>query len=62
MVNLNAALVLLMELEQKTVTPEAIARIDRYLERVKRTEPGNKTLNKLRNRLQAMTKTAGLGE
>jgi predicted Zn-dependent protease len=61
-VNLNAALVLLMELEQKTITNDAIARIERYLERVKRTEPGNKTLNKLRNRLQAMTKTAGLGE
>lgn len=59
-VNLNAALVLLMELEQKTPSTEAIDRIDLYLDRVKRSEPGNKTLNKLQIRLESMTKTASV--
>jgi CheY-like chemotaxis protein/predicted negative regulator of RcsB-dependent stress response len=59
-VNLNAALVLLMELEHKTVNAESIGRIEHYLDRVRRAEPGNKTLNKLQNRLESMMKAASL--
>lgn len=57
-VNLNAALVLLMDMEQKQVTTERTDKIAMYLQRVKRIEPSNSTLNKLQNRLRKILKTA----
>jgi CheY-like chemotaxis protein len=57
-VNLNAALVLLMDMEQQTITAEQINKIGTYLKRVEGTDPGNKTLNKLQNKLQSLLKTA----
>ena len=55
-VNLNAALVLLMEMERQGNSPQAIARIEHYLERVERADPNNQTLKKLHGRLQSLLK------
>ena len=54
-VNLNAALVLLLDVEKRTLTREDSKRINRYLLRVAAIDPDNRTLNKLQRRLQAMS-------
>ncbi|MEJ2455184.1 MAG: response regulator [Candidatus Thiodiazotropha sp.] len=53
-VNLNTALVLLLEAENSAFTQEASARIDRYLQRVEAIEPDNRTLKKLQAKLQTL--------
>lgn len=57
-VNLNTALVLLMDMEQKQITPERADKIAMYLQRVKQIDPSNSTLNKLENRLRNILKAA----
>jgi tetratricopeptide (TPR) repeat protein len=53
-VNLNTALVLLLEVEQRTLTRSDDKKIEQYLQRVSSLEPENRTLNKLQRKLQAM--------
>ncbi|MEJ2694918.1 MAG: hypothetical protein P8166_18350, partial [Candidatus Thiodiazotropha sp.] len=53
-VSLNTALVLLLDVEKRTLTREDTKRIDRYLQRVAAVDPDNRTLNKLQRRLQAL--------
>jgi tetratricopeptide (TPR) repeat protein len=58
-VNLNTALVLLMEMEREQTTIERIEEIKIYLQRVAKTDPNNSTLQKLTNRLKtAITNVA----
>jgi CheY-like chemotaxis protein/lipopolysaccharide biosynthesis regulator YciM len=57
-VNLNTALVLLMDMERDNFSAGKADEINIYLQRVAKTEPNNPTLTKLQNRLQSMTKTA----
>jgi tetratricopeptide (TPR) repeat protein len=58
-VNLNTALVLLMEMEREQTTIERIEEIKAYLQRVAKTDPNNLTLKKLNNRLKtAITNVA----
>jgi CheY-like chemotaxis protein/Tfp pilus assembly protein PilF len=59
-VNLNTALVLLLDVENRTLTPEDEARIEHYLERVARLEPENRTLNKLQKRLLIIRSKSGV--
>lgn len=51
-VNLNTALVLLMDMERKNLSTECIDEIQIYLERVSRIDPNNQTLRKLKDRLE----------
>jgi len=53
-VNLNTALVLLLEAEKNGLGEEDPQRIEAYLKRVEALDPGNRTLNKLQRRLQAL--------
>ena len=57
-VNLNTALVLLMDMERKNLSLDGIEEINIYLERVAKAEPKNPTLHKLQNRLKTAIKTA----
>ena len=59
-VNLNAALVLLMDVEQRTATAEEFRKIQYYLQQVAAIEPDNPTLNKLQKRLNAMNEKSGV--
>ncbi|MCU7865384.1 MAG: tetratricopeptide repeat protein [Candidatus Thiodiazotropha sp. (ex Lucinoma borealis)] len=56
-VNLNTALVLLMDMERNNLSTEGIDEIQIYLKRVSRTDPNNKTLQKLKDRLETAIKT-----
>ncbi|MCU7928977.1 MAG: response regulator [Candidatus Thiodiazotropha sp. (ex Dulcina madagascariensis)] len=56
-VNLNTALVLLMDMEKKSLSVEGIDKIKVYLERVRKVDPDNLTLNKLQNRLKSAIRT-----
>jgi tetratricopeptide (TPR) repeat protein len=60
-VNLNTALVLLLEAESRTAMPDDSAKIARYLKRVESLDPENRTLIKLKQRLKTMN-TAINGE
>ncbi len=55
-VNLNTALVLILEVESRSLSPEDAAKIARYLQRVESIDPENRTLNKLKQRLKTMNK------
>jgi CheY-like chemotaxis protein len=57
-VNLNTALVLLLDAENRPFTKEDSSRIERYLQRVEAIEPGNRTLKKLQQRFQALHTSA----
>ncbi len=57
-VNLNTALVLLLDAENGTFSADDAARIDRYLQRVEAIEPANRTLKKLQRRLQSLRESA----
>ncbi len=59
-INLNAALVLLLEAEQRTPTQEDCQKIDHYLQRVAAMDPDNPTLHKLQKRLSAMQDNTGV--
>jgi CheY-like chemotaxis protein len=59
-INLNAALVLLLEAEQHTLTQKSDQKIDRYLQRVASVEPDNRTLSKLQKRFNIMHDKSGL--
>ncbi|MCU7841904.1 MAG: tetratricopeptide repeat protein [Candidatus Thiodiazotropha sp. (ex Troendleina suluensis)] len=56
-VNLNTALVLLMDMERNNLSTEGIDEIQIYLKRVSRIDPNNKTLQKLKDRLETAIKT-----
>ncbi|MCU7871612.1 MAG: tetratricopeptide repeat protein [Candidatus Thiodiazotropha sp. (ex Lucinoma borealis)] len=56
-VNLNTALVLLMDMERNNLSTEGIDEIQIYLKRVSRADPNNKTLQKLKDRLETAIKT-----
>jgi tetratricopeptide (TPR) repeat protein len=53
-VNLNTALVLLLDAENRPFTGEDSTRIKRYLRRVETIEPDNRTLKKLQRRLHSL--------
>jgi tetratricopeptide (TPR) repeat protein len=53
-VNLNIALVMLMNMERDGPNPELIDEIKDYLARVAKSDPNNTTLQKLYDRLKAM--------
>ncbi len=53
-ITLNTALVLLLEAEKNGLDEQAQEHIESYLKRVESIEPGNRTLNKLQRRLQAL--------
>lgn len=57
-VNLNTALVLLMDMERDNFSVNNVDEINVYLERVARAEPNNPTLKKLQSRLKSMIKNA----
>ncbi len=57
-VNLNTALVLLMDMERDNFSVNNVDQINVYLERVARAEPNNPTLKKLQDRLKSMIKNA----
>jgi CheY-like chemotaxis protein/lipopolysaccharide biosynthesis regulator YciM len=57
-VNLNTALVLLMDMERDNFSVSKADEINIYLERVAKAEPNNPTLNKLQYRLKSMIKAA----
>jgi CheY-like chemotaxis protein/lipopolysaccharide biosynthesis regulator YciM len=57
-VNLNTALVLLMDMERDNFSVSNADEINVYLERVSKTDPSNPTLKKLLDRLNSMIKTA----
>ena len=57
-VNLNAALVLLLDAESRTLTPIDFDSIDRYLQRVRGIEPENRTLKRLQLRLQTLRESS----
>ncbi len=53
-VNLNTALVMLMDMERSEFNPERIEEIRVYLDRVNKNEPDNPVLLKLQNRLNTV--------
>jgi tetratricopeptide (TPR) repeat protein len=53
-VNLNMALVLLLDVENRPFTKEDSTRIEYYLQRVEALEPDNRTLKKLQQRFQSL--------
>jgi CheY-like chemotaxis protein/Flp pilus assembly protein TadD len=57
-VNLNTALVLLMDMERKNLSIENIDEITLYLDRVAKIDPNNDILFKLQDRLDIAKKTA----
>jgi tetratricopeptide (TPR) repeat protein len=57
-VNLNTALVLLLDAENRPFTKEDSSRIQRYLKRVEAIEPGNRTLKKLQQRFKSLHASA----
>jgi CheY-like chemotaxis protein/predicted Zn-dependent protease len=57
-VNLNTALVLLMNMERETFSVSSVDEINIYLDRVAKAEPNNPTLKKLQSRLKSMIQTA----
>jgi tetratricopeptide (TPR) repeat protein len=57
-VNLNTALVLIMDMERDSFSVSNVDEINIYLDRVAKTEPNNPTLKKLQDRLKSMIKTA----
>lgn len=59
-VNLNTALVLLMDMERNNFSVDHIDEINIYLERVARAEPNNPTLKKLQNRLATAVQTVAI--
>jgi predicted Zn-dependent protease len=61
-VNLNTALVLLMDMERKNFSVESIDEINVYLNRVAKAEPNNPTLKKLQTRLKTAIQTSGTRE
>ncbi|MCU7849573.1 MAG: response regulator [Candidatus Thiodiazotropha sp. (ex Lucinoma kastoroae)] len=56
-VNLNTALVLLMDMERNNLSTEGIDEIQIHLKRVSRADPNNQTLQKLKDRLETAIKT-----
>jgi CheY-like chemotaxis protein len=57
-VNLNTALVLLMNMEKETVSIESIDDINIYLDRVTKSDPNNPTLLKLKKRLATIIQSS----
>jgi tetratricopeptide (TPR) repeat protein len=56
-INLNTALVMLMDMERSAFDSERIDEIRVYLDRVNKTEPDNPVLLKLQNRLNTVLST-----
>jgi len=55
-VNLNAARVLMMYIDESGINLEKMDKVRKYLERVQRADPDNSTLRKMQKRFHALLK------